>query len=250
MAPTFVDAFVERPLLRRALVPVGAFTAIAAGGVAGFVVLGNVGVIEAAFWLLDPASISVHGAGPRVKAFALVVISGLVVTGLWIGETVLSAAFGGQIQEELRTVQTQRAIDDLDDHVIICGHGMFGRTIASHLADQGRDVVVIETDEAEHRRVTEAGHLALNADARREETLRDAGVERADTLVAAIDESNANIQIAITASQIAPPLTVVVRVGDELYESLARRAGADHVVIPEVMSGEQVTTAMTRAGEQ
>jgi len=33
----------------------------------------------------------------------------------------------------------------------------------------------------------------------------------------------------------------VVRVGDETYESLARRAGADQVVVSEVASGERVT---------
>jgi voltage-gated potassium channel len=34
---------------------------------------------------------------------------------------------------------------------------------------------------------------------------------------------------------------MVVRVGDEMYESLARRAGADEVVIPEVLTGESIT---------
>jgi voltage-gated potassium channel len=82
--------------------------------------------------------------------------------------------------------------------------------------------------------------LAIQGDARQETTLLDAGIEDADAIVAAIDDSNANIQIAITASQLAPELRVVVRVGDEMYESLARRAGADQVVIPDVASGECV----------
>jgi Trk K+ transport system NAD-binding subunit len=43
---------------------------------------------------------------------------------------------------------------------------------------------------------------------------------------------------------LAPEVTLVVRVGDEMYESLARRAGADEVVIPEVVSGEQVIESL------
>jgi len=35
------------------------------------------------------------------------------------------------------------------------------------------------------------------------------------TLVAAVDDSNVDIQIALLATQLAPDLTVVVRVGDE-----------------------------------
>jgi voltage-gated potassium channel len=128
--------------------------------------------------------------------------------------------------------------------VVICGYGMFGRTVADSLATD-RDVVVVEIDEGQYERaIDEAGVLAVNADARREETLTRASVRRADTVVAAIDDSNANIQIAIAAGQLAPEVTLVVRVGDEMYESLARRAGADEVVIPEVVSGEQVIESL------
>ena len=66
-------------------------------------------------------------------------------------------------------------------------------------------------------------------------------LERASTLVAAVDDSNTNIQTAIIVSQLAPTVRIVVRVGDEMYEQLARRAGADEVIIPEVASGEQVS---------
>jgi hypothetical protein len=241
---------VPRPLLRRAVRPVGAFAGVVVAGVVGFTALAGVGVVDALFWLVDPTSIELHfreHEGPErlVKAYAVVVVAGLVLAGLWTGETVLSATFGGQISEELRRMQNDRTIDQLDGHVIICGYGMFGRTIADSLRRDGREVVVVETDEGQYERaIDETGLLAVNADARREETLTAAGVRRADTVVAAIDDSNVNIQIAIAASQLAPEVTLVVRVGDEMYESLARRAGADEVVIPEVVSGEQVIESL------
>jgi Trk K+ transport system NAD-binding subunit len=147
--------------------------------------------------------------------------------------------------EELKRMQNDRAIADLDDHVIICGYGMFGRTVVDSLRSADRDVVVVETDETQYERaLATEGVLAVNADARREETLVDAGVRRADTVVAAIDDSNVNIQLSIAASQLAPEVTLVVRVGEEMYESLARRAGADEVVIPEVVSGRQVIESL------
>lgn len=138
-------------------------------------------------------------------------------------------------------MRTQREIDELTDHVIICGYGIFGRTIANQVREQGQGVVAIERDPSEFKQIDPEKMLAIEGDARREEVLRTAGIERARATVAAIDDSNANIQIAITASQIAPDVQVIVRVGDEMYESVARRAGADEVVIPEVVSGKQVT---------
>jgi voltage-gated potassium channel len=237
------------------MLPLAAFGSVVVAGVVGFSVLAGVGTIEAAFWLIDPTSLDLHferEGGPETltKAYAIAVTVGLVVTGLWIGETVLSTAFGGHVQDQLRHMQTDRTIDGLEDHVIICGHGMFGQTIAARLPERGTDVVVIELEQAEYERAREEGRLVIEGDARRETTLREAGIERARTVVTAIDDSNANIQVAILASQVAPTVHLVVRVGDEMYEPLARRAGADEVVIPEVVSGEQVTEALGAASRR
>jgi hypothetical protein len=250
MSSDSLDTSAGRPLVRRAARPLTAFAGVVVAGVAGFTLLGGVGVVDALFWLVDPTSIELHfreHAGPErlVKAYAVLVLSGLVLAGLWTGETALAAAFGGQMTEELERMQNDRAIADLDDHVVICGYGMFGRTVADSLRSADRDVVVVETDETQYERALDSEDvLAVNADARREQTLVDTGVRRADTVVAAIDDSNVNIQISIAASQLAPEVTLVVRVGEEMYESLARRAGADEVVIPEVVSGRQVIESL------
>lgn len=214
-------------------------------GIVGFVMLADIGFVEAAFWLVDPTGTAIHftehgGQEQATKAFAIVVRVGLLLTTLWIGESVLSTAFSGQITEELRHMQTERKVDDLSGHTIVCGYGIFGRTVASRLEETGHDVVAIELDSAEYDLIDQ-DTLAIQGDARREDTLLQANIERARTIVAAIDDSNANIQIAIMASQLAPDVNIIVRVGDEMYETLARRAGASEVVIPEVLSGETVS---------
>lgn len=83
----------ERPVLRQALVPVSAFVTIVAVGVVGFVELAGVGFVEATFWLVDPTGIELHFAaheGPEraTKLFAIAVTVGLVLAGVWTGETV------------------------------------------------------------------------------------------------------------------------------------------------------------------
>ncbi|WP_435068432.1 potassium channel family protein [Haloplanus sp. C73] len=245
MARSNVPIVANRWLLRRVARPVLALLGVVACGVGGFVYIGGVSLVEAAFWLLDPSSIALYyqtASGPvdRVKTFAIVVRVALVGALLWTGETALTAAFGGQIQEELKRVKNQRERASVEDHVIICGYGMFGQTVAERAREQGREVVVIERDPTQYERVLDDGFLGVEGDAKHEGVLQDAGVDRASSLVAAIDDSNANIQIALLATQLAPHLTVVVRVGDETYESVARHAGADEVIIPEVAGGEQV----------
>ncbi|MFA9415790.1 TrkA family potassium uptake protein [Natrinema sp. HArc-T2] len=250
----FVSHLAGRPVLRRALVPIGCFATVVVAGIVGFSALGSVGPLEATFWLVDLTSIDLHfqdHAGPEraTKAYAIVVTVGIVLSGLWIGETVVTETFGGRIPTEVSRATMQRRIDDSDEHVIVCGYGMFGRTIANRLADAGRTVVVIERDEDTAARVREDGHLLVEGDARQEQTLRAAGVERATKLVAAIDDSNVNIQIAVVSGTATDAPEILVRVGEEMYESVAKEAGADAVIIPEVVSGERVTRLLERPAD-
>ncbi len=246
MATGPVGSVEER--LRAAALPLAAFGGVVAVSVAGFVALAGISVVDAVFWLLDPTSIELYferHAGPEraTKAFAIGAFTALLLAGIWVGESALDAAFDGRLQEGLETMQTERAIAQLRDHVVVCGHGMFGRTVTQQLRAKGRDVVVVESDDAERDRMDES-ILVVDGDARREPVLRAAGVERAGVVVAAIDDSSANIQIGVAARQIAPEAHLVVRVGDEMYESTARRIGADTVVIPEVVSGSEVVEGL------
>lgn len=244
-ASTVVEAFINRQLLRRMLRPLVAFATVVTLGVMGFTSVEGVGVVDALFWLLDPSSIVLHfqtheGPATMIKAYAIVVVSALLVSSLWIGETMLSAAFGGQITQELQQMQMERDIDAVEGHTIVCGYGTFGKTVGEQLAEDSA-IVVIEAQEDRYRRAAEDGLLTVSGDAREEETLVAAGVECATTVIGAIDDTNANIQIAIAASQLAPTVRLIVRAGNAREETLARRAGADDVIIPEVVSGKRVS---------
>ncbi|MFC7075750.1 potassium channel family protein [Haloarcula halophila] len=233
-----------RERVRAATRPLTAFVAVVAASIAGFVALTGISVVDAAFWLLDPTSIELyfeHHDGPErtTKGFAVVAFTALILAGIWVGESALDAAFDGRLEEELRRMQTERKIAELTDHVVVCGHGMFGRTVAERLRSRGRSVVVVESDESQRERIDEST-LVVAGDARREPVLEEAGVDRAAAVVAAIDDSSANIQIGVAVSQLAPEARLVVRVGERMYESTARRVGADVVVIPEEVSGSEV----------
>lgn len=240
-----LEAFVRRSLIRRLLRPLLALAVIVGAGVVGFRTLAGVGTVDALFWLFDPTSIEIHfqqhdGPATLVKAYAIVVLGGLVVTGLWTGETLLSALFGGTLLEEVTRMQTRQEIDERENHVIICGYGTFGRTMARRLRETDTPVVVIERSETEYQRAIEDGILTVQGDAREEDPLLTAGIGRATTVVGAIDDTNANVKIAVTASQLAPTVRVVVRAGDRTDEAVAHRVGADEVIVPEVVSAKQV----------
>lgn len=241
----------DRPVLRHALVPLAVLVGVVVASIVGYVLLAGVGIIEAAYWLISPANVGIHlrnngGSARLIQGFAVLSRVGLVLSSLWIGQTVLSALFGGQITEELKRVQQERSISELSDHTVVCGYGMFGETIAQRLETETQDVVVIEYEDETVERAERDGHLVVDGDARQEATLDRANVVNAATIIAAVDNSNVNIQVAILARQLAPDATLVVRVGDQMYASTAQRAGADVVVIPEIMSGGDIAEQLRR----
>ncbi|MEF8777209.1 MAG: NAD(P)-binding protein [Haloarculaceae archaeon] len=138
-------------------------------------------------------------------------------------------------------MRTQRELDDLSGHVIVRGNGIFGGTISNTLANAGHDVVAVERDEHSIDRIEIDAITPIQGDARTEGTLQNAGIERAAVVVAAIDNSNATIEVAILVSPLAPDVRAIVRVGNDRYSRLARRAGVDEVVIPEITSGQYVS---------
>lgn len=71
-----------------------------------------------------------------LAAFGGVVVAGIVGFRVLAGVGTIEAAFGGHIHEQCRQMQTDRTIDGLEDHVVICGHGTFGRTIAARLRER------------------------------------------------------------------------------------------------------------------
>ena len=120
-------------VLRRAAYPLLAFVAVVVFGVGGFMLVSDIGVLDATFWVIDPTSVELHfqehGTEAQERTAKAISVSTrvlLVLTGAWIAESVLSAAFGGSIREELKKVQVKKEIDETNDHVVVCGYGMFG----------------------------------------------------------------------------------------------------------------------------
>lgn len=85
MTPSITGIVTDRPLLRRAMLPLATFGGVVVAGIVGFRTLAGIGMIEAAFWLLDPTSFDLHfeaesGLETLAKAYAIVVTVGLVVS--------------------------------------------------------------------------------------------------------------------------------------------------------------------------
>lgn len=146
----------------------------------------------------------------------------------------------GQIRELLGMDRTASEIARLRDHVVVCGFGRIGVMLAKDLKGAGVPVVVLERDEARAARAREDGHIAVQADAADEASLKACGIERARTLATVVPDDAANVFITLTARSLNPSLQIIARGEMPSTESKLIYAGADKVVLPTHIGAERM----------
>ncbi|MBC8496050.1 MAG: TrkA family potassium uptake protein [Anaerolineales bacterium] len=137
-------------------------------------------------------------------------------------------------------------IKNLKNHYTVCGFGRVGEQVASELQNLEMPCVVIDQDKLAIEQCEQRELIYLEGDATENETLRQAGIERASGLVAALSSDADNVFVALSARSLNPNLTIVGRsIGEESEEKL-RMAGADRVVSPYSMAGYRIVNQLTR----
>jgi trk system potassium uptake protein TrkA len=133
----------------------------------------------------------------------------------------------------------------------VIGAGRFGSAVTKELVRCGAEVLVVDRNQ---RAIDELRHVEPAIEARvldctEEEALRAAGVLDLDVVVVGISEP---IEASITATLIAKDSDgsrvkqVIARATSDLHEKMLRRVGADKVVFPSRMQGEQLGRQLMR----
>lgn len=145
-----------------------------------------------------------------------------------------------QLRELVGSGRMEARIGKLDGHVIICGYGRIGVTLARDLSAAGTPLVVLERNPARLAEAETAGHLGQVGDAAEETALLAAGVERARVLATVLPDDAANVFITLTARALNPALQIIARGEAPSTETKLRHAGADQVVLPTHIGAERM----------
>jgi voltage-gated potassium channel len=140
----------------------------------------------------------------------------------------------------------ERELAKLTGHYIICGAGRVGRTVARELRARGQNIAFVEKD-------AERAEWALNekipvvlGSASSEESLRNARIDTAKGLVAAVSTDAENLYIVLTARGLRSDLKIIARASEEEAISKLLRAGASHVLSPYYFVGNRIAQLLLR----
>lgn len=138
-------------------------------------------------------------------------------------------------------------IQSLRGHTIVCGYGRHATEVAQELSKQGADFVIIEQNHDKIELLNEIGnYLFVEGNATEDTILTEAGLERASSLVITLPDDSANIFIILSARQLNPKIRIICRANHQADEVKLRRAGADHVVMPERIGGFYMATLVNK----
>ncbi|MGI8559522.1 MAG: potassium channel family protein [Solirubrobacteraceae bacterium] len=179
-----------------------------------------------------------HDTAGQIVVVVLTILG--VGTLFYAAVSVTEFFVAGHLGELLAQRRTQKMIDSLTDHHIICGYGRVGRQVARDLRAAQTKYVIIDQNPANRELAQGVGVRYIDGDGADDEVLRRAGIARARSIVACADSDAENIFITLTARELRSDIVIVARASVEDSEKKLKRAGADRVISPYKSSGTEM----------
>jgi voltage-gated potassium channel len=217
-------------------------------GTVGYMVLG-LSFVDAMYMTMTTITtvgyreITGPDVSPTEKAFTMVIIVIGVSTVLYTFTLTVQMVVEGQLREFVGRRRMDRKIADMRGHAIVCGWGRVGKAVASDLAREGKQVVVVDMNA---ERVRDIELPAVIGDATLDSTLRAAGIAHATSLVAALEGDAENLFVTLSSRAIRADLFIVARARQEESVPKLERAGADRVVNPQELGAARMASFVAR----
>jgi CPA2 family monovalent cation:H+ antiporter-2 len=160
-------------------------------------------------------------------------------------EHLASRLAGGEWMAQAREVH-EIAVKSfgVSKHVILCGYGRSGQSLARILEAEGVPFIALDHDPKRVKAAAEAGDNVVFGDSTRPEVLLAAGLHRAKAIVVSFAHTPSALEILATAQRLRPDAPVIVRTVDESSLDHLMAAGATEVV-PEVLEGALMLGSQT-----
>ncbi len=170
------------------------------------------------------------------------ILSSIIIYGYAI-TVITEYVVGENIFKKLILKRMENKIKKLKNHSIIIGYGRTGKEAVKKLTDYNKKVVVIDFKKPENDELLDYEKVFfLEGDATKDELLSKAGIRQAEALITTINNDAENLFVVLSARQMNPDLNIVARVTSDKTEKKMRLAGANKVILPEVIGGEYMAS--------
>lgn len=218
------------------------------GGTVGFIVIDDYNLLDAFY--MTVITVSTVGFGevmplsPEGRVFtAFLIISTFGVFAYAIG-SITRYLVSGEYKIYLKNIKVIKELEDLNNHVIVCGYGRNGRQAVETLSVHNQQFVIIEQDEELVRKLREEGsnYLMISGDATDETMIERARIDHAKALITTLPKDADNLFVVLTARELNKSLTIISRASDDRSEKKLKIAGANNVILPDKVGGSHMAS--------
>ena len=228
------------------------------GGAAGYYLLGH------GRWSFDDclymAAISLTTVGfgeiidvgsvPGARLYTIMlIVSGMGVI-VYFASTVVAFIVEGEIKQYFGRKKMNKEIENLKNHVIICGAGSTGASVIREMITTRTPFVVIDASEDRIKKLASdegtGPFLYIIGDVSADHILMEAGISKARGLIATLPDDKDNLFVVLSARQLNPKLRIVSRGIEANITDKLLRAGADSVVSSNIIGGMRLASEMIR----
>jgi voltage-gated potassium channel len=219
-------------------------------GTVGYMVLEHLTATDALY--LTAVTISTVGYGDvvpvtaRGKLFTVFLIMTGVGTALYLLSQLAELVIEGQLRELFGRNVMEREIGRLENHVIVCGFGRFGRAVVEELHRSRSPLVIIDSDADKKDELDSLGVPYVIGSALSDETLDHAGVDRARAIVVATPSDSDNVFVTLSARERNPRIRIHSRAESEAGARRLRLAGATQVISAYQSGGARIAASILR----
>ena len=222
-------------------------------GTIGYMVVEDLGFLDALYetaitittvGYAEPAG----GLSQGGRLFTVLLVLGGVGSVFYAAAVGLEMFIDEIVGGRRRLRQEERMIAKLEGHTIVCGYGRVGASVAARLAQSDVHLLVVDTDEERVEQARAAGIAAIRGDAIEEDTLTDAGLDRAGAVIACVHSDSDNLSIVLSSRVRRPEMTVLARASSLEAERRLKMAGADRIVTPPEVGAERLAALLLNSG--
>ncbi|MDG3583745.1 potassium channel family protein [Galbibacter pacificus] len=214
-------------------------------GIMGYRLLGDYTWVEAAY--MTVITITTVGFGEVrptddiTKIFTIVLITSSVFIVAYAISVVTEYVLSKNALQNIKYRKMKNQIDKLDNHIIICGYGRNGMQAAKKLKAYQKPFVVIEQDEELVNKYSD-DIMFVVGNANEDETLLEAGIDRAHCLISALPNDADNLFVVLSSRQLNKEITIISRASQETSQRKLKLAGANKTIMPDKIGGDHMAS--------
>ncbi len=238
---------------RRIYLALSLFLMVIVVGTAGYMALLDASLLPALYMtVITVSSVGYSETVPIEGTVAQIFTMAIIMSGLasWTFFTLTLIAFlvESEFRKQFRLSRTMKRIHRMRGHYIICGLGQAGSSSLVEFLAVKAPCVVVEKDAEVVESILERHPEipAIVGDATCDDTLLEAGIERAKGLIAATQSDSDNLLIVLTARSKNREVSITARATRTQNVDKLRIAGADNVIMPNVTGGMRMAATLLR----